>query len=319
MVGRWAPSPTGDLHLGSAATALLAWLSVRSQGGRLIWRIEDVDGPRSLAGMNARQMEDLDWLGLDWDEGPQQGGPNEPYRQSECDTFYIEALRRLDQAGRIFPCNRSRKELQNAVGTSEAGSYPRALRPSAVEPGWLDEVLDRAGTSPAVRFRVDDPPVAFRDRVHGEQVEDVGCTVGDFVLRRRDGIWAYQLAVVVDDGRQGVTEVVRGADLLSSTARQILLQRALDLPTPEYAHGPVLVDSDATKLSKRHGSLSIRSLRERSVPPARIVAALARAMGIYDGSEDVRPVDLLESFDLDHLRKGCIVVSDDWLAAEALR
>lgn len=321
-VGRWAPSPTGELHLGSAATALLAWLSVRSQRGRLVWRVEDLDGPRSVAGMNTRHMEDLGWLGLDWDEGPDIGGRHPPYRQSESHRFYIEALRRLDRAGRLFPCDRSRKELGDIASAPHetARRYPRSLRPSGpLQPGWLDRVLASERNPSAVRLRVDDPPIRFVDRVHGEQNEDVGRAVGDFVLRRRDGIWAYQLAVVVDDGRHGVTEVVRGADLLDSTGRQIVLQQALGLPTPSYAHGPVLVDSNGRKLSKRHGSLTIRSLRERSVPPQRILAALARALGILDHGNDATPQDLLDTFRWDRVRTTSVVVTDDWLRRESLR
>ena len=319
-IGRWAPSPTGDIHLGNATTALLTWLSVRKQGGRLVWRVEDLDGPRSLIGMNTRHMEDLAWLGLDWDEGPDSGGPNRPYRQSESHDFYVDALRRLDSAGRLFPCDRSRRELRDIASAPHAPSrpYPRSLRPTSVDPGWLEEVLSSHGSTAAVRLRVDDPPVTFVDRVHGERTEDVGRTVGDFVLRRRDGIWAYQLAVVVDDGRHGVTEVVRGADLLDSTARQIVLQRALGLPSPQYAHGPILVDTTGAKLSKRHGSLTLRSLRDLAVPPGRIVGALARAAGILERPGDAAPSDLLERFRWQRVRKSPIEVSSSWLDVEGL-
>lgn len=318
VIGRWAPSPTGDIHLGSAVTALLAWLSVRHQSGRLIWRVEDLDGPRSLAGMNTRHMDDLRWLGLDWDEGPDIGGPSPPYRQSSSHDVYTEALKRLEEHGRLFPCNRSRKQIQQlAPGSSRA--YPVELRPIELPQGWLDRLLANESNGQAVRLRVDDGLIEFIDRVHGKRSENVSQSVGDFVLRRRDGIWAYQLAVVVDDGRQGVTEVVRGADLLDSTARQIVLQRALDLPTPSYAHGPVLVDENGVKLSKSHGALSLRSLRERSIPARRIVSALARAIGILERPGGADPKDLIDDFDWSNVRSGPVPITAEWLEAESLQ
>lgn len=318
VIGRWAPSPTGDIHLGSAATALLTWLSVRRQTGRLVWRVEDLDGPRCVAGMNTRHMEDLRWLGLDWDEGPDIGGPSPPYRQSWSHGFYTEALKQLDEQGRIFPCNRSRKEIQQlASGSSRA--YPAELRPNELPPGWLDLLLANESNGAAVRLRVDDGSIEFVDRVHGARCEEVSRSVGDFVLRRRDGIWAYQLAVVVDDARQGVTEVVRGADLLDSTARQIVLQRALDLATPSYAHGPVLVDENGVKLSKSHGALSVRSLRERAIPAPRIVAALARAIGILERPGDADAAELIDHFDWRDVRPGPVPITSEWLVAESLQ
>ena len=271
--------------------------------------------------MNERHMEDLSWLGLDWDEGPDVGGPHPPYRQSESHSFYVEALHHLDRVGRLFPCDRSRSELQDIASAPHESSrpYPRSLRPERVEAGWLPSLLSSTTNTSAVRLKVDDGPITFSDCVHGDRTEDVGRTVGDFVLRRRDGIWAYQLAVVVDDGRQRITEVVRGADLLDSTARQIVLQRALGLPTPQYAHGPILIDASGTKLSKRHGSLSIRSLRGRSVSPRRVVGALARAVGIYDHPGEVTPQELIGSLRWQRVRKGPFPVSDQWLDEEGLR
>ncbi|HLA64605.1 MAG TPA: glutamate--tRNA ligase family protein, partial [Rhodothermales bacterium] len=225
-VGRFAPSPTGDLHLGSALAALAAWASARHAGGRFLYRVEDLDPPRVIPGAEAAQRAAFLRLGLDWDEGPGDDpdgdadrGPHAPYRQSRRGAHYEAALARLAETGRLFPCRRSRRELQGVAsaphGPEGLPPYPASLRPPALAPDWYAHPEARADA--ALRFRVDDGPVTFHDRVFGEVTEDVRATVGDFVLKRRDGLYAYQLAVVVDDLAMGVTEVVRGADLLDST------------------------------------------------------------------------------------------------------
>lgn len=257
MKGRYAPSPTGLIHVGNARTALAAWLSVRSQSGTFIWRLEDLDGPRVIPGMAEAAMEDLAWLGLDWDEGP--------YVQSERSVFYEVALARLAAAGRLFPCRRSRKDLQSIAsaphGPEGSSPYPAVFRPQSrpehLEPGWFEQLSDAA-----IRFKVHDRLVEWIDRVYGRQTERVDQTVGDFVLKRRDGLYAYQLAVVVDDLLMGITEVVRGADLLDSTARQIQLIEALGGTRLVYAHVPLVVNAQGEKLSKRDAGLTLRSLRE---------------------------------------------------------
>lgn len=201
VVGRFAPSPTGDLHVGSALAALAAWASVRSQGGRVVYRVEDLDGPRAVPGSIERQMDDVRWLGLDWDEGPEVGGPHEPYRQSERDAIYEAALRRLAEDGHLFPCRLSRKDLRELAsaphGHDGQPPYPPSLRPTGLTPGWFDD--EAACHDAALRFRVEAGTVAFEDRIAGPVVEDVRQSVGDFVLKRRDGVYGYQLAVVVDD------------------------------------------------------------------------------------------------------------------------
>lgn len=278
-VGRFAPSPTGDLHLGSALAALAAWASARRQGGRFVYRVEDLDGPRAVPGSSERQMDDLRWLGLDWDEGPDIGGPRGPYRQAERGDVYEAALARLAAAGHLFPCRLSRKDLEELAsaphGVSGLPPYPPTLRPTNLAPGWFDA----PDPDCALRFRVEAGTVAFDDRVVGRVEEDVRQSVGDFVLKRRDGVTAYQLAVVVDDLAMGVTEVVRGMDLLDSTARQILLVRALGGEPPTYAHVPLLVDAQGEKLSKRNESLTICSLRDVGARPEALVGWLAAALG----------------------------------------
>lgn len=263
-VGRYAPSPTGDLHLGNLRTALLAHEDCRRRGGTFILRIEDIDTPRTVPGSEHRIMDDLRWLGLDWDEGPDTGGPAGPYRQSERTALYEAALAALEVAGRIYYCTCSRRDLREASAPQgpEGPVYPGTCRTS-------DAGAQRAHPAgAAARFSVGpEPVVEFHDRLLGPQRFDLRTLSGDFVVRRRDGLWAYQLACAVDDALMGVTHVVRGADLLSSTPRQIALLRVLGLPLPEYMHVPLVADADGQRMSKRDGSLSLRTLRERGLSP----------------------------------------------------
>lgn len=230
IIGRFAPSPTGDLHFGSLIAAVASFLQAKSRNGRWLVRVEDIDPPREVSGSAARILADLQGFGLASD-GPvlYQSGRSAAYR---------EALDRLLDSGQAFWCGCSRADLPA----------------SGVYPGTCRDGLPAGHEPRAVRLRVDARPLSFEDRIQGEVHENLADTVGDFVLWRADGLPAYQLAVVVDDAYQGITEVVRGADLLGSTARQIHLQRCLDLPTPDYAHHPVVMGNDGHKLSKRLGS-----------------------------------------------------------------
>jgi len=297
---RWAPSPSGWIHVGNARTALAAWLAARSRGGTFVWRLEDLDPPRVVPGAAEAGMEDLAWLGLDWDEGPDVGGPHSPYRQSERSELYEAALLRLHEAGRLFPCHRSRKELQTLAtaphGRDATPPYPAALRPQRLHPTWFDRLRRGDGPGAAIRFRVDERPVLFRDRLRGVITERVDETVGDFVLRRRDGLWAYQLAVVVDDLAMGIDDVVRGADLLDSTARQIQLLEALGGRPPAWAHVPLVENARGEKLSKRDASVTLRSLRSERVRPQSLVGYLAWSLGLLERPEACRPADLVAGF-----------------------
>jgi glutamyl-tRNA synthetase len=291
IVGRYAPSPTGRLHLGNARTALLAWLQVRAAGGRFVMRVEDLDPQRSKAEHEQRQLDDLRWLGLDWDEGPDVGGPHGPYRQSERAPLYAAALATLD----TYPCTCTRKELRETASAPHGAEpvYPGTCAGGPSQPSRL-----AAGLA-SLRWRTPPGSVCFVDRLLGQRCWDVREEVGDFVLRRADGAWAYQLAVVVDDAAMQVNEVLRGADLWESTPRQILLQRSLGLATPGYTHVPLVLGPDGEKLNKRHGAPDLSALREAGVDPRTVVAGLARTAGLLEaGVERVGASELIPAFDL---------------------
>jgi glutamyl-Q tRNA(Asp) synthetase len=254
-VGRFAPSPTGPLHLGSLLAAVGSWLFARRSGGRWLVRMEDLDTPRVVPGADREILAALVRYGLSWD--------GEPVYQSQRLALYEDALRRLRGRGVAYDCGCSRAELRRLASAPAADDPAEARQP--VYPGICRAGLEPGRTARAVRFRVPPGVVRFDDRVHGAVEQEVASAVGDLVVRRADGPFAYQLAVVVDDAEQGVTEVVRGADLLDSTPRQIALQRALGLPTPGYAHLPLLLGTDGAKLGKRHGALPVPALDEDRV------------------------------------------------------
>ena len=306
--GRFAPSPTGLLHVGSARTALAAWLSVRSRRGAFVWRVEDLDPPRIIAGTAEAALEDLAWLGIDWDEGPDVGGPHAPYVQSERFASYEAALDRLAAAGRLFPCRVSRRELHEIAsaphGHDGLPPYPPSLRPTALAPDWLGHLRAMGDPGAALRFVVHDRPVTVEDRVQGIATERVAETTGDFVLKRRDGLFAYQLAVVVDDLAMGITEVVRGADLLDSTARQIQLIEALGGEPPTYAHLPLALNAEGEKLSKRDEALTLRSLRGAGVAPEALVGVLAHSLGLIEAPAPHAAASLVEGFAWERVRRA---------------
>ncbi|NND72799.1 MAG: tRNA glutamyl-Q(34) synthetase GluQRS [Rhodothermales bacterium] len=310
--GRFAPSPTGSLHLGSALSALLAWLSIRSKNGTFILRIEDVDPPREVTGAVPGIIEDLHWLGLDWDEGPDIGGPYGPYFQSGRHDIYADTIRRLARQRLIFPSTASRSELAelNIDSQRSATFFPKKLRPDRnTEPGWYQE-LDKLVGSHALRFVVSEDPITFIDRWSGPQSSVLADVCGDFVVRRKDGLYAYQLAVAVDDGLMEMTEVVRGRDLASSTFQQCAVMDSLGLGRPEYAHGPVICDENGGKLSKSRQSLMICSLREAGVDPRKIVGFLAAQAGIIPEYEILSPGELIKSYKNASIRVNDIILRD---------
>lgn len=316
VVGRFAPTPSGRMHAGNVFSALLAWLSVRSQGGRLVLRIEDLD-PRAQDRERASLlMDDLLWLGLYWDEGP--------FFQSERTELYLDAIRRLDEMGLTYPCFCTRAELH-------AATAPHASDGTYVYPGTCRHLTpaqreERARVRPpATRLLVpdaNDPAVTVEvhDLVYGTHRQDLARECGDFLVRRSDGVVAYQLAVVVDDGLMGVTEVVRGHDLLGSCARQMYLQRLLGLPHPRYGHVPLLVAPDGRRLSKRDRDLDLGEMRKALPGPERLIGALAHLVGLAEAGESVSADDLVSRFSWDVVREHSrdIVMGDDFLRNLAL-
>ncbi|QOJ17433.1 MAG: tRNA glutamyl-Q(34) synthetase GluQRS [Phycisphaeraceae bacterium] len=275
-ITRLAPSPTGALHLGNARTFLITWAMARRNGWRVILRIEDLDGPRIKPDAAAGAIRDLAWLGLDWDgEVLVQSADLSPYRA---------ALERLATGGHTFSCDLSRTDIEQAGSAPHAGDheqpYPRNLRPPHEDSArWR---VDRLDTN--YRFAVPDGPVTVHDEFAGDSVHHPSRQVGDFVIWTKRATPAYQLAVVVDDARQGVTDVIRGDDLLPSAARQQLLYEALGLPAPRWWHLPLVVGRDGRRLAKRHGDTRVAFYREQGVPPERIIALLARWSGVGGAS-----------------------------------
>ena len=306
IVGRLAPTPSGGLHLGNARTFLVAWLSARAAGGRVLLRVDDLDGARVKPGYVEQALEDLRWLGLDWD--------GEPLYQSRRSDAYIAALEQLRAAGLVYPCVCSRREIELASQAPHAGdegpSYPGTCRNKSHQvgdrkPAWRFAAqpgcsrgapLPRIPVTPTERrgYNINATTVEFDDAVHGrcEFMSD------DFVIFRNDGVAAYQLATVVDDYFQNVTEVVRGDDLLHSTARQVLLYRALKLTPPRYLHVPLVLDDTGERMAKRRDSTRLAALREAGVDAARVIGALAASCGWAKPGEKLMPAELVARFDL---------------------
>lgn len=298
--GRYAPSPTGSLHLGNARTALIAWLRARSTGSSFVMRVEDLDEDRSKEEHVHGNLDELRWLGLDWDEGPDVGGPHGPYRQSERHDRYEAALAALADTSDLFECYLSRADLR------ELASAPHG-RPVIYGPRErrLNERVKATkreeGKQPAIRFRARAGTVTFSDRIHGTQTVDSERDIGDVVIRRADRVWSYQLAVVVDDLAMEIREVVRGDDLLPSAATQAALCRALGAEPPSYVHVPLLLDTDGERMAKRKGSLTLASLRDSGVPAERVVGLLASTLGLVERPESVAAAELTAAFRLDEL------------------
>lgn len=293
--GRFAPSPTGRMHLGNVAAALMSWLSAKSRGGLWVLRIEDLDPQRSRREYARMIEDDLHWLGLDWDEGGVDGiGPDGPYCQSQRADFYADALRRLEQSGLTYTCRCTRADIMATQAPHESDG--RVVYQATCRPRRLGGVVDdRVSDSfqGATRLFVPDREISFTDRICGRQTVNLARHCGDFVLRRRDGAWAYQLAVVVDDALMGITEVVRGNDLLLSAAQQIYLYDLLGWTPAEFAHIPLVCNESGQRLSKRDGSMSMEALRSRFTP-AEVIGLAAQKMGLNPAGVPLTPAQLIE-------------------------
>ena len=293
VVGRFAPSPSGRMHLGNLFSALLAWLSARSAGGRMLLRIEDLDPDRCRREFALQLMDDLRWLGLDWD--------GTPVWQSERTALYADAFSRLEGRGLLYPCfcTRAQRLAASAPHRSdgEAVYDGRCRRLTEAERRELEQVR-----APAWRVTVPARTISFRDLLQGGYAEELSRDCGDFILRRSDGVYAYQLAVVVDDGEMGVTQVVRGSDLLDSTPRQLWLQDQLDLPHPEYGHVPLLLSPSGKRLAKRDRDQELGALQERYTA-RELVGRLAHLAGLLPEPAPAAPQELIPLFSWDKLPK----------------
>ena len=296
-VGRYAPSPSGRMHLGNLCCCLLAWLSAKSSGGKVVLRIEDLDAVRCPREFADLLEADLAWLGLAADEGGSKGGPRGPYYQSERSAIYEEYYQKLVRKGLVYPCFCSRSQLHAADAPHRSDGkvvYAGTCRNLTAE-----QAAERARQrAPALRLRVPDETWAFTDGHMGPYRENLARDCGDFLLRRSDGMFAYQLAVVVDDAAMGVTEVVRGADLLDSTPRQLYLYHLLDLPAPSFIHFPLLLDANGRRLSKRNADAGLDDLRDRATA-AEILGKLAYLAGFNPSAEPKTAAELLPDFDWD--------------------
>lgn len=297
MTGRFAPSPSGRMHMGNLWSCLLAWLAARSVGGGMVLRLEDLDPDRCRPEYCDQVMRDLEWLGLDWD--------GEPVYQSKRTEVYRQAFQTLEQQDIIYPCFCTRAERL-------AASAPHRSDGAVVYDGRCGrlrlaerEELSRT-RRPAWRVRVPEQVIAFRDLLKKDYKEDLKRDCGDFILRRSDGVFAYQLAVVVDDAAMGVTQVVRGSDLLASTPRQLWLQERLNLPHPEYGHLPLLLSPDGRRLAKRDRDLELGRLQEKYTAPE-LVGRLAFAAGLTDRPEAISPRELLPLFSWEKLPREDLV------------
>ena len=293
VCGRFAPSPSGRMHLGNLWSSLLAWLAARSQGGRMVLRLEDLDTERCTRAWCDQVMRDLEWLGLDWD--------NEPVYQSRRTEAYRASFTQLEERGLIYPCYCTRAERLAASAPHRSdGVVIYDGRCRRLSPQEREELARTR--RPAWRVEVPEETVSFTDRIQGPFSQNLARECGDFILRRSDGVYAYQLAVVVDDAAMGVTQVVRGSDLLDSTPRQLWLQEELGLPHPEYGHVPLLLATDGRRLAKRDRDQELGILREKYTAPE-LVGRLAHLAGLIPEPAPVTPAELVPLFSWEKLPK----------------
>ncbi len=302
---RFAPSPTGQLHLGNVRTALFSYLLARRHHGIFLLRFEDTDLERSAAELEPGMMEDLRWLGLQWQEGPEVGGEHAPYRQSERLPIYERLFAALERSDLVYPCFCSEERLAEMRRDQEAAGQPPRYDGTCARLSHAEaEVRIAAGERPTLRFRVpEDEEICFDDLVRGPQCFRTA-EIGDFVVRRSDGTPAFFFSNVVDDALMGVTHVIRGEDHLSNTPRQLLILEALSLPAPRYAHAPLLVDREGKPLSKRRGSPTLQSLRERGYLPGAVLNYLARLGHHYENEAWMDLEELANAFSMEEMGRS---------------
>jgi len=311
---RFAPSPTGELHVGNARTALFNWLFARHHGGAFVVRIEDTDQIRTTKDFEANLLDELKWLGIDWDEGPVVGGAHGPYHQTERLDLYRNCLDGLIAAGKVYPCYCTEAELE----VERASLVARRLMPRYLgKCRELSEAQQRRlcaeGRSPVWRFRVEAGPIAFEDLIRGSMAFQ-GEAIGDFIIVRSNGIPAYNFAVVADDHAMEISHVIRGEDHLSNTAAQILLYRALGFTPPVFAHHALVLGKDHTKLSKRHGATSVGAFRRRGILPEALLNYLALMGSSFEGGREIATAkEIIEGFSLDRTGKSGAVFDEDKL------
>ena len=309
VVGRFAPTPSGFLHLGNVFCSLLAWLYAKSSGGKIILRIEDLDPQRCTRQKADQLARDLDWLGLTWDEGAYVSATSDSYFQSQRSAIYACYFEQLKASEIVYPCFCSRSELH-------AAEAPHLSDGRIIYAGTCRELTPEQRQAkaqkrvPAYRVQVEDKPISFLDGHYGPQSYNLAEESGDFIVRRSDGVFAYQLAVTIDDALMGITQVVRGCDLLSSTPMQLYLYRMLGFTPPSFRHIPLLVDATGRRLSKRDGDLEIAALRKLYDNPEPIIGLLAYLAGQIEKPEPLSVKDLLPIFDASKIPKQNIVVPE---------
>lgn len=332
VVGRLAPSPTGAQHLGNARTYLLAWLSARAAGGRVVMRIEDIDSPRVKPWAITQAVEDLRWLGLDWDEGPDVGGPHAPYLQTQRVNAYEAALQRFVELDLAYPCTCTRKDIEGAASAPHESSLSSEAVSLSNQPATADLRLDgpiypgvcaswrRGDPLPedgtyCWRFRMPDQMLSIHDTLCGKVSVNPAQQLGDFPLTRKNGQAAYQLAVVVDDAAMGITEVVRGDDLLPSVFRQIPLINALDLPHPNYTHVPLVVGPDGRRLAKRHGDTRLSHFRDAGVTAERITGWALHSLGLIERPVPIRARECIGALQWSQVPRGATMIDPSTFAS----
>lgn len=312
VIGRFAPTPSGFLHLGNVFCMLLAWLFSKSQGGKIVLRIEDLDSSRCSIAKADALAKDLEWLNITWDEGAYANNEHGSFFQSNRFDIYKEYFDKLLSQNMIYPCFCSRSEL-HSVNAPHASDgiyiYPGTCRDLAC----FERQAKMQTRNPSYRLKVTDKTISFVDNHYGKLQHNLAKECGDFIVRRSDGIYAYQLAVVIDDALMGVNQVVRGSDLLSSTAMQLYLYELLELKSPSFTHIPLLITPDGRRLAKRDGSMEISVLKEKLKQPEKLIGWLALMAGQIDKYEPIKVEELSPIFNANKIPKENIIVPKELL------